>query len=112
MKNWYKELEFSYSSLPKDIQILNMLSDLEKARKWAVSHQETSRNHLYRALILLDYIIADSKWYLGLGELLRFREVIGSVIDGKHPMASLDQLVQTAKLFDVKAYKVFLIKTT
>ena len=109
MKNWYKELEFSYLSFPKDVQILNMVSDLEKARKWTATHPDTSRNHLYRALILLDYIIADPKWCFGLGELLRFREAIGSVIDGKHPMASFDQLIQTAKLFDQKAYKAFLI---
>ena len=112
MKNWYKDLESSYLSFPKDVQILNMVSDLEKARKWASSYPDTSRNHIFRAMILLDFVIADPKWRPALGELLRFREVVGSVIEGKHPMARLDQLVQTAKLFDIKVYQTLLGKNT
>ena len=64
-------------------------------------------NHLYRVIILLDYIIADLKWLGKLSECLRLREVIGSLIDGRQAYATYDQTIDAALLLDSIAYKTF-----
>lgn len=104
MKDWYKSLEKRYTTFPKDIQVLNMVSDLQKAANLKSVNSELMRNHLYRATILLDYIINDPKWRNALGELLRLREVICSVIEGID-YAPLEQVIRAALLLDSSAYK-------
>ena len=108
MKTWYQNLENRYSTFPEETQVLNMISDLNKARNLTGENTRISKNHLIRALILLDYIIADSKWQSKLCEVLRFREVLCSLIDGNAPMGTIDQVIQTAKLLTPGAYKAFL----
>jgi len=105
MKNWYKELEDRYASFPGQVQILNMVSDLQKAKNLFSVNKVSSVNHLYRAIILLDYIIKDPKWKKKLRELLRLREVIGSLIFYDKPYADINQTIEAALQLDIAAYK-------
>ncbi len=105
MKNWYKELESRFASLPEYIQLLNMVSDLKKAEYFWPMNKPNAVNHLYRALILLDYIVADPKWKRKLNELLRIREVIGSLIFNDKPFADLSQTITATLLLEPTAYR-------
>jgi len=105
MKNWYKELENRFATFPADIQILNMVSDLKKAENLWIVNKQSATNHLYRAIILLDYIVADPKWKRKLKELLRLREVIGSIIVGDEPLGDLSQTITATLLLEPTAYR-------
>ena len=105
MKNWYSSLKIRYATFPAEVQILNMVSDLKKAANLYRDNKTSSVNHLYRAIILLDYIVEDKKWRNKLKELLRLREVIGSFIFNEHPLANFDQAITAALLLEPKAYK-------
>jgi len=105
IKNWYKEIESRFATFPAHIQILNMMSDLKKAAQLNQTSQTSSTNHLYRAIILLDYMVDDPKWKPKLRELLRLREVIGSLIFEKQPYATIEQTIQAALLLEPAAYK-------
>ncbi len=105
MKNWYKNLEGRYSNFPVDIQILNLVSDLKKANNLLTTQRQSAINHLYRAIILLNYMVEDKKWRTKLRELLRLKEAIGSFIYYEQPLASIDQVVKAALLLDKGAYK-------
>lgn len=107
MKNWYKNLKSGFFSFSPSTQILHLVSDLNKAKHFSQSNPQTAANHLYRAIILLDYIIADPKWIAKLSECLRLREVIGSLIDGKQTFATYDQTIDAALLLHPIAYKTF-----
>jgi len=104
MKNWYKGLENRYADFPEPIQILNLASDLEKAKNFWKTDKTTAKNHLYRAIILIDYIAKDSRWRGKLRELLRLREVIGSLIESSQPLATLKDTVKAALLLNSQAY--------
>ncbi len=104
MKNWYKSLEGRYSTFPKDVQVLNLVSDLVKAQTMREVDREASNNNLLRALILLDYMIDDVKWRSGLRELLRLRETIASVYAGME-YAPLETVITAAAALDRQAYR-------
>jgi len=106
MKNWYSSLRERYESLPEDHQILNMVSDLKKAKNFYRLNPQVARNHLVRALILLDYIVDDQKWRHKLKEILRLREAIASLIDGKNPLGDIDQVIFVALTMEPKAYRL------
>jgi len=110
MKNWYKSLEGRYSDFPANIQILNLVSDLKKADNLLTNQKTSAINHLYRAIILVDYIVEDKKWRARLKELLRLKEAIGSFIYYKQPLANLDQITKAALLLEATAYKQLLKK--
>ena len=110
MKNWYKDLKDRFSTFPAHVQILNMVSDLNKAEDLYEKNRSSAINHLYRAIILLDYIIADQKWQGKLRELLRLREVIASLIVDKKPYANLNQTINVALQLEPTAYKTLRIK--
>jgi len=112
MKNWYNKLESRFASFPAPIQILNLVSDLKKAENLWTTNKQSSANHLYRAIILLDYIVADPKWKRKLNELLRLREVIGSIIVADQPFANLSQTITTALLLEPTAYRSINIHST
>ena len=105
MKNWYKELEDRFATFPAHIQLLNMVSDLKKAENLLHINKKGAINHLYRVIILLDYIIADPKWNRKLKELLRLREVIGSIIVDDKPLGNISQMITATSLLDPLAYK-------
>ena len=67
--------------------------------------RSSAKDNLYRAIILLDYIIADPKWLPKLRELLRLREAIGSLIVDQQPFGNIDQVITAALLMEPKAYK-------
>ncbi len=105
MKNWYKDSKDRFFTFPAHVQILNMVSDLKKAENLFETNRSTAINHLYRAIILLDYIIEDQKWKKKLKELLRLREVIASLIINKNPYANLNQAIEIALQLEPTAYK-------
>ena len=104
MKNWYKPLEKRYKDFPKDIQILNMVSDLTKAKNLASTAPDLSRKHLYMALILLDYIIDDPKWKNELGELRRLREAVASLLEGP-AYGTFENIINASLAMDIYAYR-------
>ena len=65
------------------------------------------RNHLYRAMILLDYMIEDPKWKKKIGELLRLREAIGSFLFHEKSYANMEQLLIAALHLEPTAYRTF-----
>ena len=103
MKNWYKELKTRFCSFPSEIQILNLVSDLQKAKNLHPTNPDNAINHLYRAIILLDYIVSDPKWRNKLKELLRLREAIGSLICGDIQYGTISDIVNAALLMNCKA---------
>ena len=84
-----------------------MVSDLNKAENLSTTNNVSAKNHLFRSIILLDYIIQDPKWKGKLKELLRLREVIASLIVDQEPFAKLQQTIDAAIQLDVNAYKAF-----
>jgi len=68
-----------WNSLTKDKQILNIGSELMRARNWLVHNNENYKTDcLNRAYELIDLTIDDKKWHrAGLKELTRFREIMG-----------------------------------
>ena len=78
MKNWYKNLEDRFPALKRETQVLHTVSDLLKAKNLRDVNAESAKNHTLRAIILLDYIIADPKWdakLFGLQRLSDFWEI-------------------------------------
>ena len=67
---------------------------------------QTAINHLYRALILLDYISDDPKWKMRLRELLRLRETVASLIAIEIPYGSIEQIIRAALQMVPKAYRL------
>ena len=106
MKNWYKNLETRYKTFPEHVQVLNMISDLNKAKSLWDKNRTSARNHLYRALILLDYMKDDPKWRNKLRELLRVRETVGSILVLSQPYGTLDQVCDAALCLSAKAYRL------
>jgi len=104
MKHWYDSLKDRYKELSPDVQILNMASDLQKAKNLMASNKQSAVNHLFRAIILLDYIINDPKWVGKLKELLRLREVIGSLTQMDQHFGTIDQCIYVALLMEGRAY--------
>ena len=105
MKNWYRELKERYADFPAEVQVLNMVSDLNKAKNLASINPDSAKNHLYKAIILLDYIIADPKWRSKLPELLRLREAIGSLLFYQNPFGKIHQVITASLLLEPNAYK-------
>ena len=60
---------------------------------------------MYRAIILLDYMKDDPKWRSKLRELLRVREVVGSILFFEHPYGTLEQICNAALCLNKKAYQ-------
>ena len=108
MKNWYKNLKNRYTFFSPENQIGHLVSDLNKARNLEKINPESAKNHLYRSLILLDYVIDDPKWRLKQRELLRLRSAIGSLIVGDCPYGNIEQIIRAAYLMDTDAYKQFI----
>ena len=61
MKNGYRDLKGRFLTLSADVQVLNMVSDLQKAERIQDVDVETSPNHVLRALILLEYMADGAK---------------------------------------------------
>ena len=117
MKHWYSDLENRFGSFPESVQVLHLLSDLTKARNLLPISRKSAVNHYYRAIILLDYIVADPRWRGKLRELLRLREAIGSLCvaddgngDKKQPVkpyGTPEQIIKCAAVLHPEAYKIF-----
>ena len=107
----YEDLKNRYATFEPYFQVLNMVSDLEKARSWQGKDDVTMKFHLRGAMILLDFIINDPKWKSRCRELLRLREVIGSLLFSTEPYGTLDQTIRAAVLLDPKAYRMLQMET-
>lgn len=80
MAYFHKELnQEKWNSLTKDKQILNIGSELMRARNWLIRNNESYKiASLSRAYELIGLTINDQKWHkAGLKELTRFREIMG-----------------------------------
>ena len=104
MKKWYKDLENRYTDFPESVQILNLVSDLEKVRHFWNTDITSARNHLFRAIILIDYITEDPKWSGKLKEVRRLREVVGSLIENNRPLATPQETIKAALFLNSQAY--------
>jgi hypothetical protein len=107
MKTWYSGLKDRYNSFPADVQVLNMVSDLDKAANLLETNRESAVNHLYRAIILIDYMAADAKWKWKLKELIRLREAVASLICTTKPLGSIRQIISVALQMDPGAYRKY-----
>ena len=85
---------------------MNMVSDLEKAKNLSFIDSQTAVNHLYRALILLDYMSDDPKWKMKLRELLRLREAVASLTVPEVSYGSIEQIIRAALQLVPKAYRL------
>ena len=110
MKNWYKGLKDRFSEFDEEFQVLNIVSDLKKANHFQKLNEENANNHLYRAIILIDYLIADPKWRDKLKEVLRIREVIGGLICKTESYGTLDMIIEAVIQLNCNAYKKLKIR--
>lgn len=106
MKNWYKELEQRFITFEPHLQMLNLVSDLVKAKNLFSTNSQNAKENCLRAIILLDYIISDPKWNSKQKELFRLREVLASLTTDA-PMATMDQAITSSLLMEQKAYRVY-----
>ncbi|OFZ18298.1 MAG: hypothetical protein A2Z20_11675 [Bdellovibrionales bacterium RBG_16_40_8] len=106
MKNWYEDLEPRFRGFEGYYQILNLVSDLVKAKNISMTSPEDARDNCLRAIILLDYILADPKWKSQSVELFRLREVLASLTTTQ-PMATWNQAIDATLLMEPKAYRFF-----
>jgi hypothetical protein len=87
-----------WDELSRDKQILNVAAELIRAKNMlAKERNEHFLNCLERALELIDLIINNKKWYSGLKEILRFREVLGEFYIGSNK--SLNDLAKLIRIF-------------
>ena len=107
----YEDLKERYATFEPYFQVLNMVSDLEKARSWQDKDESIMKFHLRGAMILLDFMINDPKWRSRCRELLRLREVIGSLLFSTEPYGTLEQTIQAAILLDPKAFRMMNTET-
>ena len=107
----YQDLKERYISFESHIQVLHMVSDLHKAKHWQNVQKKTMENHLYGAMALLDFMINDTKWLSKCRELLRLREVIGSLLFLPEPYATLEQTIEAALQLEPKAYQMINTET-
>lgn len=87
MAYFHKNLtEEKWSGLSMDKQILNIGSELIRAKTWLEEdNNDYLKNSMDRALELIDLTCADKKWRHGqLKELLRLREVLGEFYVGEN----------------------------
>ena len=107
MKNGYRNLKTRFLTFPEQTQVLHLVSDLNKAMNVLDLYPSTSKNHLYRAMILLDYMLEDPKWKAKMGELLRLREAVGSFLFHEKSYANMEQLLIAALHLEPKAYRTY-----
>lgn len=87
-----------WNSLTEDRQILNIASELTRAKNWIQKNDFFYRkNSLERALELFDLTANDKKWRKKLKELLRLREAVGKFYLEKNK--DLDEFLLLIKTF-------------
>lgn len=106
MKNWYKDLQQRFLAFDTHIQMLNMVSDLVKAKNMSESNPDNASENCLRAIILLDFILSDPRWESRRNELYRLREVIASLTT-TDPLADYDQAIRAALSMDTAAYRLY-----
>jgi len=109
MAYFHKNLtQEKWNNLDKDKQILNIISELMRAKNWFNKNKEYARNSLDRAFELIDLIVSSKKWTKGsLKELLRFREVLGEFyINNIIDIKKFTKLMQNFLLFNKKSAMV------
>lgn len=77
---FHKNLDIEkWQSLPKEKQILNIASELSRAKNWLIKKDiPEADNCIARALELVDITANDKKWRSGLKELLRWRGLLAA----------------------------------
>lgn len=91
-----------WNALPKDKQILNVASELLRARNsLAHGYDDNFHNSMDRALELIDLSLNDRQQWLGgsLKELLRFREYLAGFYQERKPTDDFTKLIENFLLF-------------
>ncbi len=110
MAYFHKNLtQEKWNSLAKDKQILNIVSELLRARNsLAGNYQDDVLHSLNRALELIDLTVNDrNKWQKGsLKELLRLREYLGSFYQENQSIDNITKLIKSFLLFHPQSASV------
>ena len=110
MAYFHKNLtQKKWNSLSKDKQILNIASELMRARgMFEDKERKYLINSLSRALELIDLTINDrEKWQKGsLKELLRLREYLASFYQERKQVGNFSRLIKNFLLFHPISAKV------
>jgi len=105
MKIGYTKIYERFLTMPKTEQVLHIASELQRADHFADEGGETFRNHILRALALLDFLSDDERWQSALAEVRRLRESVASLIGGEKPYGSVRQVLKTSLQLDPGAYR-------
>jgi hypothetical protein len=104
MAYFHKNLtQKKWNSLSKDKQILNICSELIRAKNWLLKNKnDYMKNSLDRALELIDLTSADRKWRRGsLKELLRLREALSEFyIENSNDVSYFVKLIRVLLRFN------------
>ncbi len=111
MPYFHKNLtQEKWNNLSKDKQILNIVSELVRAKNWLKKADKNyMKNSLDRAFELIDLTVNNrEKWNTGkLKELLRFREMIGEFYIGLNKnINEFIKLIRALLKFDTLTSKV------
>jgi hypothetical protein len=98
-----------WSSFTRGQQILMIGSELERVKSRLLNNDRENINPCYERIFeLVDLTIEDKKWENKLGELLRFREVIGELYMQKEKDFELNLLAyNTLICLSPQSFNVF-----
>ncbi len=69
-----------WATYTKGQQVLMIANEINRAKNWILKKQDTETNNAYeRAFELIDLTVEQPKWGNGIIELLRLREILGSL---------------------------------
>ena len=111
MAYFHKNLtQEKWNSMRIENQILNTASELLRAKNWMAKKDEVyMRNSLDRAFELVDLTIMDRKKWKDsrLGELLKFREILGEFYIGLNKdVGQFAKLIKALLSFNKISYQV------
>ena len=106
MKVWYEDIRERFLTFPIETQVLHLAGELNKAKNRGPISKKEAEAHLYGALVLIDHMVADTKWVPRRKELLRLREAVASLLAPGIPYGTIAQLLEVALLLDPGAYKM------
>jgi HEPN domain-containing protein len=95
-------------SYPKEHQILNIASELQRANSWIRRQRPDLVNLCYeRVLELIDLTVEDPRWGRQLKELLRAREMLGQLYSKLSKNSELNQeILKNLVLLNPEAYRI------
>ncbi|MCK4689261.1 MAG: hypothetical protein KAT41_03085 [Candidatus Marinimicrobia bacterium] len=97
-----------WMSYPKEHQILNIASELQRANSWIRRQRPDLVNLCYeRVLELIDLTVEDPRWRRQRKELLRAREMLGQLYSELSKNSELNQgILRNLVLLNPEAYRI------